>query len=367
MARQPFADLSVIDVPLPKHPYPIIVVGAGGIVRDAHLPAYAKGGLRVAALVDRLGTCAEELAAERKIPYGGDSIGGAILSAGSAERVLFDVAVPAAQVLSVLRELPRGAAVLIQKPMGESLAEAEAIVRLCRERALVAAVNFQLRWAPNMVQARRFTQAGVLGTLHDMEVRVSVHMPWELWSFLRTAPRLEIAYHSIHYIDLVRSWLGEPRRVYAKTVRNPRTPELAATKSALLLDYGEWTRATITTNHSQDWSPAHQHSYVQWEGTANAMRAQMGVNLDYPEGRPDTLELFQDPAGIGAPLQVPVRGNWFPDAFLGVMASLQAFVAGDSTTLPTRVEDALNTMRIMEAAYRSSETGEAVDPATLSA
>ncbi len=172
MARQPFADLSVVDVPLPKHPYPIIVVGAGGIVRDAHLPAYAKGGLRVAALVDRLGTCAEELAAERKIPYGGDSIGGAILSAGSAERVLFDVAVPAAQVLSVLRELPRGAAVLIQKPMGESLAEAEAIVRLCRERALVAAVNFQLRWAPNMVQARRFTQAGVLGTLHDMEVRV---------------------------------------------------------------------------------------------------------------------------------------------------------------------------------------------------
>jgi predicted dehydrogenase len=359
------AELSISPSPLPKQMRPIVIVGAGGIVRDAHLPAYAKGGMAVLALVDQVASRAEEMAAAWNVPYGGGSLERAIAMAGSVDNVIFDVAVPAAQVLGVLRELPHGAAVLIQKPMGESLAEAEAIVRVCEERSLTAAVNFQLRWAPNMVAARRLTDAGVLGTLHDVEVRVSVHMPWELWTFLSTAPRLEIAYHSIHYIDLVRSWLGEPRRVYARTVRNPRTATLSATKTALILDYGDWMRAVITTNHAQDWSIAHQHSYVQWEGTANAMRAQMGVNLNYPKGEPDTLELFRDPAGTGEPVLLPVAGNWFPDAFLGVMGALQGFLGGERAVLPTRVADALNTMRVVEAAYRSSETGEAVDPMTL--
>jgi len=81
----------------------------------------------------------------------------------------------------------------------------------------------------------------------------------------------------------------------------------------------------------------------------------MGVNLDYPAGRPDTLEyiLRGDPGWSEAPL----TGNWFPDAFIGSMGSLQSFVRGEAATLPTSVEDAIDTMRVVEAAYLSSERG----------
>ena len=45
-----------------------------------------------------------------------------------------------------------------------------------------------------------------------------------------------------------------------------------------------------------------------------AMRARMGVNLDYPVGKPDTLEyVLRDDAGWR---EGPVSGNWFPDAFM---------------------------------------------------
>ena len=72
--------------------------------------------------------------------------------------------------------------------------------------------------------------------------------------------------------------------MYARTVRNQRTPDLAATRSVIALDYDEWTRVFIATNHGLDVPyPALQHSYVQWEGSAGVMRAQMGVNLDYPK------------------------------------------------------------------------------------
>jgi predicted dehydrogenase len=342
---------------LQQTPLPIVLVGAGGIVRNAHLPAYRKGGLPVVAVVDRYANHAQELATEWGI-----AISGAALSSVLPQLqgpVIFDVAVPAAAVLEVLRTIPEGATVLIQKPLGETLAEAEAIVALCRERSLQAAVNFQLRCAPNMLAARAITDAGALGTLHDIEVQVSTHTPWELWSFLKTAPRLEIVYHSIHYIDLVRSWLGNPQRVYARTVRNPRTPDLAATRSVIVLDYDEWTRVFIATNHGLDVPyPALQHSYVQWEGTAGVMRAQMGVNLDYPKGRGDTLEFYpREPHSQFTAGPQPVEGEWFPDAFLGSMLSVQRFALGESGAMPTRVEDALDTMRVVEAAYLSSERG----------
>jgi len=338
-------------------PLPIVIVGAGGIVRNAHLPAYRKAGLPVAAIVDVDAERARATAAEWGIAHSGSSLEDAV--AGIAEPIVFDIAVPASSVAALLPRLPLGAAVLIQKPLGTTLREAETIVALCRDRRLRAAVNFQLRWAPNMVAARAIADSGALGRLHDLEVQVSTHTPWELWEFLKTTPRLEIVYHSIHYVDLVRSWLGNPRRVYARTVRNPQTPDLAATKSVITLDYDDWTRVLIATNHGLNVPyPEVQHSYVQWEGTEAMMRAQMGVNLDYPRGRGDTLEFYpRTPRTDRRTGAQPVAGEWFPDAFMGSMLSVQRFALGQTDTLPTRVEDALDTMRVVEAAYLSSERG----------
>ena len=117
-----------------------------------------------------------------------------------------------------------------------------------------------------------------------------------------------------------------------RTVRNPRAPELAATKSVIVMDYGEWTRVFIATNHGLDVPyPALQHSYVQWEGTAGVMRAQMGVNLDYPKGRGDTLEFYpREPHEKFAAGMQSIGGEWFPDAFLGSMLSVERFALGES-------------------------------------
>lgn len=337
--------------PRPSVARPIVLIGAGGIAHDAHLPAYRKAGFPVVAVVDRDHEKAKALADKFGIPFVAQTIAEAI--AYAPKDAVFDCAVPAPAQTSVLPHLPDGAAVLLQKPMGETLAEATEILKICRTKGLTAAVNFQLRWAPNMLAARALHGTGALGALHDMEVSVSCHMPWELWSFLNTAPRLEILYHSIHYVDLVRSWFGNPRGVYAKTVKSPRTAQLAATKSVLVFDYGDDKRVFIAANHSHDFSPRMQRSFVQWEGLDGAMRAQMGVNLNYPVGLPDNLEYVV--RGDADWTSAPVSGNWFPDAFMGSMGSLQAYVQGEAPTLPTSVEDAIDTMRTVEAAYISSE------------
>lgn len=348
-------DLPTFEVkaPHPRDPRPIISIGAGGIVRDAHLPAYRKAGLPVVAITDLNLSKAEALAKTFGIHKVLRSVAEA--AAYAPRDAVFDVAVPAPALVEVLPQLPDGAAVLVQKPMGETLAEAGTILKICRNKRLTAAVNFQLRFAPNMLVARRLEESGALGKLHDMEVKVSVMTPWHLWDFLEKAPRIEILYHSIHYVDLARSWFGNPRAVYSKTLVSPSTPNLAATRSVIVMDYGEDKRVFISTNHGHGFSPQSQESFVQWEGTEGAMRAQMGVNLNYPQGEPDTLRYIV--RGHGEWRSATVGGNWFPDAFMGTMGSLQAYVEGSASVLPTSVEDAIDTMRTVEAAYLSSERG----------
>jgi predicted dehydrogenase len=307
----------------------------------------------VVAVVDLDSAKAEVLAAK----FGIGKVVGTIEEAVryAPQDAVYDCSAPAPAHRAILRQLPDGAAVLLQKPMGETLAEAEEILAICRAKGMTAAVNFQLRYAPNMLAARALTESGALGELHDMEVKVSCYMPWQLWTFLDKAPRLEILYHSIHYVDLCRSWFGNPKGVYAKTVKSPKTAHLAATKSVITLDYGEMKRVFVTTNHSHDFNPKMQRSFVQWEGMDGAMRAQMGVNLNYPIGLPDDLQYTL--RGDSDWSEAPVSGNWFPDAFMGSMGSLQAYVEGSAKELPTSVEDAINTMRLVEAAYISSERG----------
>src|SRR5258706_1592599 len=172
--------------PLPSRPRPIVLVGAGAIVRTAHLPAYRRVGLPVAGLFDLLHDAASAAAAQFGVP----TVFGTLAEASAVKDAVFDVAVPGDQILGVLNCLPPGAAVLIQKPMGEDLSAARRILDLCRQRQLVAAMNFQLRFSPNVLALRDLVDRQALGDLRDIEVRVVDRQPWEQWSFLKGAPRL---------------------------------------------------------------------------------------------------------------------------------------------------------------------------------
>ncbi len=50
--------------PLPSEPSPIVSIGAGGIVRNAHVPAYRKAGWRVASVFDLDGARARAVASD---------------------------------------------------------------------------------------------------------------------------------------------------------------------------------------------------------------------------------------------------------------------------------------------------------------
>jgi len=336
--------------PSPTRPRPIVSIGAGGIVNDAHLPAYRAAGLPLAGIYDVDAQRSRATAAR----FGVERVFASFEEALGVDGAVFDVAVPPAELSRVVARLPEGSAALLQKPMGLDLKDATAIRETCRRNRITAAVHFQLRFSPNMLALREAVQAGLLGRLVECEVRVQCRMPWELWPFLASLERMEINLHSIHYLDLVRSFLGEPRGVYARTVKHPDRASLASSKTSAILDYGDEVRCSLAVNHHHAHGPRHEASELRLEGTAGAAVARMGVNLDYPRGRPDSLEI----AVRGEPWEeIALEGNWFPDAFAGPMQNLQRFLAGEDRTLWTEVEDAWKTMALVEACYASDRNG----------
>lgn len=339
--------------PMPENPAPIVSIGAGGIVRNAHYPAYALAGFPVFGVFDSKLSTAQDLARD----FGIDTVFGSLTEAveQAPEGCVFDIAVPAYAILPILEKLPDGAAVLIQKPFGETLDEASDLRQICREKALIAAVNFQLRYAPYVLVARQLIAQGLIGDLHDIDVKVNVNTPWQLWDFLEKAPRMEIVYHSIHYVDLIRALMGEPASVLAKTIKHPVSPKLDSSRSALIFDYGDWKRASILTYHGHAYGPQEQESYVKLEGTKGVIKFQMGLNMDYPKGRPDYLRYAV--AGSEEWKEYPFEGSWFPHAFIGPMASVMRFMEGSESSMQTDIEDAYRTMAVVEAAYTSSARG----------
>lgn len=341
---------------LPRQARPIILIGAGGIVNDAHLPAYKLAGFWVAGIYDTDREKAVRTATDFDIPlvyYNMED-----MLARSPRSVVFDIAVPGSQILPVLRQLPESAYVLMQKPMGEDLAMAREILALTRERRMTAGVNFQLRYAPYINAARHIISQGLIGELCDIEVNVNVHTPWNLWKFLYALPRVEILYHSIHYIDLVRSFFGNPDSIYAKTTRHPSMPELASVRSNIIMDYGEMIRANILTNHCHDFGLEQQHSYIRLEGTRGAILIRMGVLMNYPEGIADSFHyVIREQGKPPVWNTLDIAGSWFPHGFIGSMAQMMLAAEGTIGRPDNSVEDAIHTMACVDAAYESSTQG----------
>ena len=344
------------DTPIPLKSLPIFIIGAGGIVNTAHLPAYKIAGFNVQGVydIDYAKACATASKFSiRQVFKSIDEMLHAI-----AGNIVFDVAVPGSEIISILKRLPDKSSVLLQKPMGENLEAAKKILDITRKKKMNAAVNFQLRYAPFTTEVRKMIGEGKLGEINDIEVNVNVYTPWQLWDFLYSSPRVEILYHSIHYIDLVRSFLGNPESVYAKTTGHSLMEDLASVRSNIIMDYGDTVRANILTNHCHNYGLEKQQSYIKFEGSKGAIKISFGALKNYPEGEPDVFEYILEEEGYDKGWKTKqIDGSWFPHAFIGSMAQVMLAAEGTIARPDNSVEDAINTMACVEAAYESSKRG----------
>lgn len=334
--------------PAPTNPKPIVIIGAGGIIRDAHMPAYKQAELSVSGVTDVDQRRARALADEYGLPNVYPSVAQAANANGTG--VVYDIATPPHVITSVLPDLPDHAAVLIQKPMGVDQDQARKIRQICRDKNLKAAINFQLRFSPMMMAVQTAVKSGRLGDLLEIEVHLNIFTKWNLFPFLIPMKRVEIAVHSIHYLDTIRAVAGNPDGVFARSMRDPRAEDFAQTRTSVILDYGDRLRSLMSINHNHQNGRKFQSGWFRFEGTDGTMMVKLGVCYDYPNGEADEVWFCRNGGNWE---RIPLEGSWFIDAFMGPMRNVQRFDDGEDSDLHSGVEDAYQTMALVEACYKS--------------
>jgi predicted dehydrogenase len=324
------------------------IIGCGGIVRGAHLPAYRAAGLDVTAVFDVDGEKAQAVAADFSIPA----------VAASAEELvarpdvdIVDIAVlPWVQPHIVPVVAAAGKHMLCQKPLAMDYATGVAEVETAEAAGVLLAVNHQMRWDAGIAASRDLVAQGALGTVTEAQIQVSVSTPLHLWAWIAESPHLDIKIHSTHYLDALRSILGDPVWVTSVHGRYPeQAPVQGETVTKTVLEYPDGHQALVATNHYNQ----HGEPYAEFRflGTEGMLAGTIGLMYDYPNGRPDTLSLYRD----GRELQAfKFDTRWLPDAFLGPMSDLMDAIATGRTPV-TAGRQMLPTLAIGEAAYRSAE------------
>jgi len=336
----------------------IAIVGCGGIVNYAHLPAYAAHGLNIVGCFDVDGEAACRTAEEFGIPRVYESVEDV---ANDPDVVIVDVAVPPWEQLNIVRKLVEaGKHVLCQKPLSNVFSEAVQIVEAAEDSGVLLAVNQQFRWSPAIKASRTLIDKGWIGQPTEVSIQESMFSPWHLWPWLAKSPQLEIMYHSIHYLDGIRFLFGDPEWVTSRHTRSPGEDRVAGeTKTITVLDYEDGLQALVAVNHANESDDV--YGLIRFLGTGGVITGTMGLSYDYPDGREDTLRWSASAKYPEHRFEAKLEGKWIPDAFIGPMASLIDAVVEGGIPL-TNGRDNLDTLRIVEAAYLSARENRSVRP-----
>jgi predicted dehydrogenase len=337
------------------------VVGSGSTVLNAHLPAYAKWGLRVTAITDVRSEAAEDAARRYGI---GNVCSGIDELLTSPDVDVIDVAVTEFERHRLLPKLLKvGKPVLLRKPLAESLPEAWKIVDDFARAKIPLAVNQNLRWSPEMQAAKHLIAGGHLGQVFDLR-----------WTMRSTADRrasamgtgygerkrFQVLNVSEHPLDAFRFLLeDEAVRVYCALPRRPDQNFKGDVCATAVIRFRRGVHASLVDSNAS--TPGRPDTQVlDVDGTGGSLTFGLATPRYFAYWL--AKEIPGGGSGDGdAPAHAPpLTGDWFPDGFAGSMASfLEAVEAG--TEAPTSGRRNLGTMALVDACYRSAESGEAVD------
>jgi len=332
------------------------IVGAGGVVNYAHLPAYNKAGFKVVGIMDMDRVRAEQTAATHKVSKVYSTLE-ELLRDSDVEVV--DIAVYPWEIPPIAEQvMGAGRHLLCQKPLSLDYGTAARLVQLAKEAKVKMAVNQQMRWDAAIRGTHELIRQGWLGLATYATIQVHCLTNWAAWHSMYAGKHLEVLYHSIHYVDSLRFLLGVPDRVFSSGSRMPEEATEAETRTLSVWEYDSGLRVLIDVNHGV-WQDD-RYAIFRFEGTEGVIKGTIGLMYNYPTGRPDTLE-FMSKKNPGYWHSARHDYLWIPDAFVGPMASLQRAIEDDSEPL-TSGEDNLKTLQIVFAQYRSMDEGRVVSP-----
>lgn len=346
---------------LPRYPdnaqdYGIGVIGPGYIVEIAHAPAYQQAGFEVVAAAD--------LSADRREFCRQTFPQAQVFEDYRAlldlpEVKIVDVALPQtlpAKVEIIHAAIAAGKHLLVQKPFWREYSVAHAMVAHAREAGVKLMINQQGRWAPAYRAIKQLLDQGYVGDPFWLTFDDRRHYDWPGTNYV-VMPEILLWMTVIHFIDLVRWWLGkEPQKVIYFKSRRPNQHATGDMVGTLILDFGDELTATFMENDASFAQSVYHRFRV--EGTQGLIEGEYDDlwspgSFRYSPAEPE--DYWFTPR---------LEGTWIPGAFIGSMGELMLAINEEREPL-TSGADNLKTLQIICAAYRSAELERAVAPSEI--
>jgi predicted dehydrogenase len=238
-----------------------------------------------------------------------------------------------------------GKHVLCEKPIAITTAEAEQLRSLPQDRLVAEA--FMVRHHPQWIEAKKRVKAGQIGQVRAIQVGFTYFLldPDNVRNKadIGGGGMLDIGCYPVVISRFIFD--AEPVRAFALIDRDPamKTDRLAT----CIVDFGEGRRLDFTIS-----TQLVPHQRVDILGTKG--RIEVPIPFNAPQGKPTRIRLDKGAKLGGAAMksiaikasdQYQLQGEAFSRAVRGV------------TPLAYGVEDAIRQMRVLDALFRSGESG----------
>jgi predicted dehydrogenase len=250
----------------------------------------------------------------------------------------------------------RGLAVICQKPLAPTLAEAEEMVRFCEERGVTLLVNENWRWQTPIREFKKVLDLGQIGQVFRGRIDMISGFPVFInQPFFKDLEQFILTDLGSHILDVARFLFGEPTRLYCQTQQVHRDIKGEDVATVML----QTETATVVCEL------AYAENFVE--------REYFPQTLIFAEGAKGSAELTGDywirtttSEGTFAKRHAPPRYPWADPAYDVVHSSivpcqkdlLRHLQGGQSAE--TTGADNLKTVRLVFRSYDSAASGDTV-------
>ncbi|MBM3956816.1 MAG: Gfo/Idh/MocA family oxidoreductase [Gemmatimonadetes bacterium] len=251
----------------------------------------------------------------------------------------------------------RGLAVICQKPMASTLAEAEGMVEACRKAGVPYFVHENWRWQTPMRHLKRLLDEGSIGTPFRARIdMVSGYPPFDDQPYLRELEQFVLTDMGSHILDVARWLFGEAEGLSCRTDRI-HTDIRGEDVATVMLRMGG--RTTVVCNMGY---PEHHlehdrflETYVFIEGTKGSVELGPDYWIRVTTESGTHSRRYPPPTyAWSAPPQDLVDSS-IVDCHANILRALQGGPPAETTG-----EDNIKTVRLVFAAYDSAASGDTV-------
>ena len=339
-------------------------IGAGMIMAECHLAAYKEAGFTVAAIASRTKAKAEAVATRWGIPKVHNTPEALIVDP-SIE--VLDIAYPPDQqptlILAALKQ-PHIKAILAQKPLALTLADAIALRDAAAKAGKVLSVNQNMRYDQSMRVLKEILDGGDLGEIVFAQIDMHAIPHWQ--GFLAGYDRLTLANMSVHHLDVLRFLFGQPVEIATQTRTDPRTT--FEHTDGITVSTLRFASGVLAVSLEDVWSGPRAEGYENDQHITFRVEGTLGVakgTIGWPTGATSTLTYASQKTTKGKWVTPTWETMWFPHAFVGVMEQLQ-YAVKTGTPPALSVADNVQTVALIEAGYRSMTEGRTVKLSEIS-